>query len=137
MNKTMSWMKVLGASALVIGSIAGCGNGQDGDNGGVSNAIKSPVMDQNDDKNTAGTDAATDNVTTNAATSNGANGTKTGGAMSGKAGSTTMTGKAGAGNKMSGSKMGTGANSNNGVSNAIKSPVMGKKDDKALAGKTP
>ena len=142
MNKTMNWMKVLGASALVIGSMAGCGNGEAGDNNGVSNAIKSPVMDKEDDKSTAGTDAASGNVTTggatgntatgNGATGNGAN-SKMGSTATGKSGSTMVGGNAGAG-KMGSGKM--GANSNNGVSNAIKSPVMGKNNDKAIAGNT-
>lgn len=78
MQNTWKWMKWMGAGAILMSSMAGCGGGDKADGGagsdsGVSPAIQSPVMDKEDDKAVAGGDASTDTSTTG-----GANG-KTGG----------------------------------------------------------
>ena len=165
MKNGFGWSKVLGVSALVLVGVAGCGSGGEdagstaggNSNNGVSNAIKSPVVGKDGDKAMAGGDAS-GGTSTAGNTATGATGnTATGGANTKMGGSTTPGGKMGgsttvnggkpagaAGSKMSGgaagSKMGSGAaggnNSNGGVPNSIKSPVMGKKDDKAMAGGT-
>ena len=68
MQNTLKWMKWIGAGAIVISSMAGCGGKKDeggaGSDDGVSPAIQSPVMDKQDDKAAAGSDASTDASTT-------------------------------------------------------------------------
>jgi hypothetical protein len=63
MQNTLKWMKWIGAGAILISSMAGCGGKKDeagaGSDDGVSPAIQSPVMDKQDDKAAAGSDAST------------------------------------------------------------------------------
>jgi hypothetical protein len=98
MKNAIAWCKVLGVTSIMLLGAAGCGNGESGDNGGVSNSIKSPVMDKEDDKKTAGGD----NSTGNAATGNAAGNTATNSAAGKKAGSTTVTGGSTGGNTAAG-----------------------------------
>jgi hypothetical protein len=85
--------KWIAASAIVMATAVGCGSGDEGgaagegDNGGVSNSIKSPVMDKNDDKAAAGSDNSTGDAAGNSAVG----GTTGGNAATGNAAGNTAT----------------------------------------------